>query len=694
MPATDGDLKRMGRDIASAAALLKDSKDVLIVTHIDADGISAGSIASTTADRLGMERETVFQKKITDETVEMVNSSERDVVWICDLGSAYLSRFTRPSVIITDHHVPDPQWRRKQTTLESFSDIHHINPHCYGMDGSFEACGAGMTYLLSKEVDPTNIDLAWLAVVGAVGDFQDTSESRLVGLNKSIVRDAVGNGDLVVEEDLRLFGRETRPVIQLLQYSSDPQIPGLSDNPGACSDLVDRLDIPIKRDGKLRVWNDLSPDEKESICDAVLSLMPPGDSGKIFGEMYTFPKQPAGTGLRDAKEFATILNSCGRYDDAETGLRICCGDPTALADADRNRAEHRKHISSAMTYIRNNHLIRERRFIQYFEAGTEIRETVVGIVAGMMLNTPECRSDLPIIAFAEADDGIKVSARANRSLVDRGLDLSRVMKTAAELVGGFGGGHSVAAGATIPPGSTERFLDIVEDLVSAQVERSQEAENIPGVGDHRHVRVQLLPVVFPAGARQHPGEHRAGPAGGHPIGLVVPHVEDLRWRDPELPGELHHRNRRRLGVVVFRMVPAHDDVESARQTVDLQGGLGVAPGAARKEADLQPPGLDGGDALLAPGECHGLVDELQLDGCEHIVYLPGYLRELGPSPVGLEPLPDGAPRPLGGVAEIYLLPRDAVGFQHLQVGAVQPRIIDMGLEESPVEVEPHRLYGP
>jgi len=518
MPATDGDLKRMGRDIASAAALLKGSKDVLIVTHIDADGISAGSIASITADRLGIERETVFQKKITDETVEMVNSSERDAVWICDLGSAYLSRFTRSSVVITDHHVPDPQWRRKQTTLESFSDIHHINPHCYGMDGSFEACGAGMTYLLSKEVDPANTDLAWLAVVGAVGDFQDTSESKLVGLNRSIVKDAVGNGDLVVENDLRLFGRETRPVIQLLQYSSDPQIPGLSDNPGACSDLVDRLGIPIKRDGKLRVWNDLSPDEKEGICDAVLSLMPPGESDKIYGEMYTFPKQPEGTGLRDAKEFATILNSCGRYDDAETGMRICYGEPSALADADRNRAEHRKHISSAMAYIRNNHLIRERRFIQYFEAGTEIRETVVGIVAGMMLNTPECRSDLPIIAFAEADDGIKVSARANRSLVDRGLDLSRVMKTAAELVGGFGGGHSVAAGATIPPGSTERFLDIVEDLVSAQVERSEKGHDVAGVPDHRHVRVQLLPLRFVPGSRQDANEPCPGPVGGHPVG--------------------------------------------------------------------------------------------------------------------------------------------------------------------------------
>ncbi len=532
MPASDGDIRRMNSDLASAAGVLRGCKSILIISHIDADGISAGSIASITADRLGVERRTVFEKKITDETVEMVNSSKEDVVWICDLGSGYLSSFHRPSVIITDHHVPDPGWRRKQTTLESFTDISHLNPHCYGMDGSFETCGAGMTYLLSKAVDPANRDLAWLAVVGAVGDFQDTSESRLVSLNREIMKDAIDNGDLVVENDLRLFGRETRSIMQLLQYSNDPQIPGLTDNPGACADLVDHLGIPIKKDGKARVWNDLDPEEKEKLIDTVMDLMGSEDAKRLYGEMYTFPKQPARTGLRDAKEFATILNSCGRYDDAETGMRICSGDPSALADADRNRTEHRKHISSAMSYIRNNHLIRERRFVQYFEAGTEIRETVVGIVAGMVLNTPECRSDLPILGFVEADDGIKVSARANRFLVDRGLDLSKIMKTAAELVGGFGGGHSIAAGATIPPGTEERFLDIVEDLVSSQVERIQQADHIAGILDHGHIRIDFTPILFRAMPRQHPCEHGAGPVGGLPIRLVVADVEYLRRRYP------------------------------------------------------------------------------------------------------------------------------------------------------------------
>jgi len=422
-----------------------------------------------TADRLGIERRIIFLPKITEESIRMINEAPEDFVWICDLGSGYLSEFTRSNLIITDHHVPDPRWRKKQTVLDSFIAVDHLNPHSYGRDGSYEVCGAGMTYLLSRGVDPENKDLAYLAVVGAVGDFQDTDQSKLVSINRTILQDAINAGDVIIEQDLRLFGRETRPLVQFFQYCNDPRLEGLTDNASGCMDMLEFLNIPVMEDGRWRSWDDLAPDEKERVTDNILALLPLEDQKRVFGEVYTLPKYARGMELRDAKEFSTVLNSCGRYDDAETGMRICFGDIAALKDAETNRANHRRHISSALAYVRDNHLIRERRFIQYFDAGDKVKDTVVGIVAGMLLNTPECRHNLPIVAFVDSDDGVKVSGRANRDLADRGLDLSAAMKTAAELVGGMGGGHSVAAGATIPKDKKEKFLDIVEDIVSSQV---------------------------------------------------------------------------------------------------------------------------------------------------------------------------------------------------------------------------------
>lgn len=205
-----------------AADVIRSSGSVLVVSHIDADGITAGSIAAETLRRLGKRFELRFEKSITEEVIGEINGAPEDTVWICDLGSAYMSRFQRQNVIVTDHHVPDPNWRTGQTDLFSFNVAFQLNPHLYGVDGGYCICGAGMTYLLSRTLDPANRDLAHLGVIGAVGDFQDDRESRLVSWNRIVLRDAVEAGDITVSEGIRYYGRETRPLVKFLEYGEEP----------------------------------------------------------------------------------------------------------------------------------------------------------------------------------------------------------------------------------------------------------------------------------------------------------------------------------------------------------------------------------------------------------------------------------------------------------------------------------------
>ncbi len=456
------------RNLRNAADALRRARSVTVVSHIDADGITAGAIASQTLSRLGILHELHFEKKIAPETVEQINSDPADIVWVCDLGSAYMSMFTRNGIIVTDHHTPDPKWRSGQTSIDSFGIAYNINPHLYGVSGSYAVCGAGMTYLLSKTIDPANKDLAYLAVIGAIGDFQDTRESGLISWNDIILKDAVEVGDVECGTGLRYFGRFTRPLIQFLQYG-EPAVPGLTGDTGACLGLFERYEIRLNdSNGAKRSWADLQESERMVITDEILgAAVSDDDRRNLFGEIYTVLRYGPKTGLRDAKEFATTLNSCGRYDDAETGARICMGDLDALKDAEHNRREHRKNISYALSYVKDNHLLRRRKHVQYFDAGSSIRETVVGIVAGMVLSSSEADPHLPILAFAEADDGVKVSARASKELTRNGLDLSKMMCQCAAAVGGFGGGHNVAAGATIPKGMEEVFLDKVEEMMES-----------------------------------------------------------------------------------------------------------------------------------------------------------------------------------------------------------------------------------
>ncbi len=104
-----------------------------------------------------------------------------------------------------------------------------MNPHLAGLNGATDISGAGVAFLLAMKLGH-NEDLSSLAIVGAVGDLQDMRTNALVGVNRGILELGVAHGFLSYEKDLKLFGRQTRPLYKLLQYSSDPYIPGLSGN--------------------------------------------------------------------------------------------------------------------------------------------------------------------------------------------------------------------------------------------------------------------------------------------------------------------------------------------------------------------------------------------------------------------------------------------------------------------------------
>jgi len=64
---------------------------------------------------------------------------------------------------------------------------------------------------------------------------------------------------------------------------------------------------------------------------------------------------------------------------------------------------------------------------------------------------------------------IKISARGTQRLIENGLNLSKALKKVAGAVNGVGGGHSIAAGATIPKGKEEEFLTLLEEEIKDQL---------------------------------------------------------------------------------------------------------------------------------------------------------------------------------------------------------------------------------
>jgi single-stranded-DNA-specific exonuclease len=447
------------------ADIIRKSKNIHIVTHIDADGITAGAIASETLRRLGKEYSIECVKQLDEVVINKLLSENHELVWFTDLGSGISTQYPDIHKIITDHHECPPN------SDASF----HFNPHLFGREGSYELSGSGATYLVSKALDPKNRDLSGLAIVGAIGDLQDRKFCELRGMNTEIIKDGKDAGVLQTIKDLRYFGKETRPLAKLLQYSSDPLIPGVSGREDACVAFLQELQIRLKDGDAWRKWVDLDKEEKRKIVSAIIQMLLLKGFGyqmasRVIGESYILCKEEEGTELHDAKEFATLLNSTARYGQYEVGLQVCLGDRGKwLKEALNLLSGHRHNLVEGLQFAKEEK-IQKRGYVQFFHAGDGIRDTIIGIVTNMMLNTEEVDKELPLIGFALTENGdVKVSARATQSLVDRGLDLAVALTRAAKELNGLGGGHNIAAGATIPKGKEEEFLQLVEREIKLQL---------------------------------------------------------------------------------------------------------------------------------------------------------------------------------------------------------------------------------
>lgn len=457
-------------------------RTVTVVHHIDADGVSAGAVAATALERAGVPFRLLPVKSLDQHHVDLIHAASPEALWFCDLGSTAYMHFPATPRLVCDHHQ-----LVRDGGEESFA---HLNPLLDGLDGH-EISGAGCAYLAAAALDARNTDLLPLALVGATADRQD--RPALHGTNALLLRHAEALGLAAASPDLAFFGPETRPLRKFLSLASEPALPGITGDPRAAERLLLRLGVPLEQDGAESTWNQLLAPERTAVRSALvhhlLDLGLAADAERLLRPVVTLAREPAGP-TRELQEFGTLLNSTARYDRPDVGIAVARGDRgTAYAEALELLLGHRKHLAGALdAFARCG--VQERPSLQWVHLRDAVRDTVVGIVAGMALGGAlELRRDRPLVAFAWTPDGrTKVSSRAPGETRGR-LDLSVAMREAAAAVGGQGGGHPGAAGATIPRGAEERFLAAAERILEAQL----------GIAPAAPAAV-AVPVAIPAAA--------------------------------------------------------------------------------------------------------------------------------------------------------------------------------------------------
>jgi len=198
-------------------------KEPLIVSHYDADGISSAAIVHSAFRKNNKKFRALPLKKLDDSAIDQIQK-EPEVVFV-DLGGGNKRVNELKDVVILDHHQTE--------RIEKLQ----ANPHLFGIDGGSDLSASGVASLVYGH----HFDLG---VVGAVGDMQ----YPLSGLNRYLLQKGIDAGVLESKNDLRLYGRYSRPLLDFLTYSDDPFIPSLTYNAENCEKFISDIGINLKKE--------------------------------------------------------------------------------------------------------------------------------------------------------------------------------------------------------------------------------------------------------------------------------------------------------------------------------------------------------------------------------------------------------------------------------------------------------------
>ena len=435
---------RYGEEFSKARGLvLGHPRRWRVIYHYDGDGVGAASALLRAFARLGYPAQATALFGVERDRFAALARSTPGPMVVADTGSSWLDLYTSHPfpVVVLDHHrypgAPEPPGLPGHVAF--------VNPIDWGVDGMNELSASTLAWLFTVFLDPANWDNAPWGLSGAIHDRQHVGGFR--GLNATLAEEARRRSILERRRGLALFGRS---VAEALGQSVDPYLRGISGRPEAADRFARSVGIdPARPPGELTAT------EVDRLAGAVhdhleAAKVLPEFTTALDGERWYVPA----LGL-DAEEVSNLQNAAGRAGVPGVGVAYALGDPAAAERVRSTEAEWRRGLLRGLRRIEEEG-VREMEALRWFESpDTPLAGTQAGLAITYLLP-----SDRPVFVFSDGgDQPTKVSARGLVRQVEGGLDLSSVCRAAAAAVGGEGGGHRVASGATIPPGSRERFLE-------------------------------------------------------------------------------------------------------------------------------------------------------------------------------------------------------------------------------------------
>ena len=458
--------EHFNEQLMNAASEFKkiDKKEIIrVVSHLDADGISACSILVKLLNNDNRKYSVSIVQQLNTAVINQLAAEPYKCFIFTDIGSGVIKEIknllNKKNVFILDHH---------STDVMDFGDIVIVNPNLCGIDGGKEISGAGVVFKFACAVDKSIEGLAHIAIVGAIGDLQE--QNGFLRLNEEILKIAVARNKIRVTKGLRIFGAQTKPLHKALEYCTDPYIPGVSGSESGAIQFLYHIGIDPKNGAawkKIVQLND--EDMKKLVTGIIMKRFSEAHPDDVLGNIYILLNEQEESPTRDAKEFATLLNACGRLGRASLGIGACLGDKKIKQQAIRSLGEYKKEIVNALNWYNENKFSDDiywgDRFV-IINAKQKVMSTMIGTLASILSKSNLMTNNIFILSMAQALDGnTKISLRTTNN-INGNLDLRKIIE---EIINGIGnseaGGHQNAAGAVIPTVKEELFIQASKEIL-------------------------------------------------------------------------------------------------------------------------------------------------------------------------------------------------------------------------------------
>jgi len=410
-------------------------KEILVISHFDTDGITSATILIKTLKKLDKRFSVKIVKRLEEETI--IKLPEDKVIIFLDLASGSLNHIAKTglkNIFIIDHH---------EIVQEIPEGINMINPH---LNGKEELSASSLVYLFCKCINEENKEFAKLAVLGMIGDLMEKSVDRL---NNLIIND----GEIKKKRGLLVYP-STRPLNRILEYCSDPYIPGITGNTQGVTEMLRETGLsPVN--GKYKSLIELDDDEMSKLVTSVMLKNPKVKNKEIIGDIFLikfFNK------LEDARELSAIINACSRLGEPETALQFCMEYSKIKKRAELIHTKYKQLIVSALKSVSELEKVEGNGFV-IINAREKIKDTMIGTIASIISNSAIYEDGTMITTMAYYDDKIKVSAR---SVGRTGKNIREVLTSVISGLGGEVGGHRFAAGCMIHQDKEKEFIDCLK----------------------------------------------------------------------------------------------------------------------------------------------------------------------------------------------------------------------------------------